>query len=69
VSPAFARRWKREAQPKFIDMNIAFGNGPPEAWGSALFAVVVVICGLVSTRSLMDLACRRYVVGDGDYAG
>lgn len=54
---------------KFIGENLAAGNVASAAWVSLLFAVVVVVYGLLFTRNLMDLARRRYVVEEGVYAG
>ena len=54
---------------KFIGENLVAGNVASAAWVSLLFAVVVVIYGLLFTRNLMDLARRRFVVEEGVYAG
>ncbi len=53
---------------KYIGSNLAVGNIPAAAWVSCLFAVVVVLYGLLFTRNLMDLARRRFVVEEGVYA-
>ena len=53
---------------KFIGSNLAVGNVAAAAWVSLLFAVVVVIYGILFTRNLMDLARQRYVIEEGVYA-
>jgi NitT/TauT family transport system permease protein len=53
---------------KIITTNTANGNMALAAWTSLLFAVVVIIFGLVFTRNLMDLARKKYVVEEGIYA-
>jgi NitT/TauT family transport system permease protein len=52
---------------KIITSNTANGNMALAAWTSLLFAVVVIIFGLLFTRNLMDLARKRYVVEEGIY--
>ena len=54
---------------KFISVNIANGNIAAAAYVSLLFAIVVIIYGLLFTRNLMDLARKKYVVEEGVYAG
>lgn len=53
---------------KYIGENLSSGNVGAAAWVSLLFAVVVIIYGLVFTRNLMDLARKKYVVEEGIYA-
>ncbi len=53
---------------KYIGVNIANGDIGAAAWVSLLFAVVVVIFGLLFIRNLMDLARKKYVVEEGIYA-
>lgn len=53
---------------KYIGENLASGNIGAAAWVSFLFALVVIIYGLVFTRNLMDLARKKYVVEEGIYA-
>jgi len=53
---------------KYISLNLANGNVGAAAWVSLLFAIVVIIYGLVFTRNLMDLARKKYVVEEGIYA-
>jgi NitT/TauT family transport system permease protein len=53
---------------KIITTNTANGSMALAAWTSLLFAVVVIIFGLVFTRNLMDLARKKYVVEEGIYA-
>ena len=53
---------------KIITSNTTNGNMALAAWTSLLFAVVVIIFGLLFTRNLMDLARKKYVVEEGIYA-
>ncbi|MCL5069063.1 MAG: ABC transporter permease subunit [Thaumarchaeota archaeon] len=53
---------------KYIGQNLSNGNVGAAAWVSLLFAVVVIIYGLLFTRNLMDLARKKYVVEEGIYA-
>ncbi len=53
---------------KIITSNTANGNIGIAAWTSLLFAIVVIIFGLLFTRNLMDLARKKYVVEEGIYA-
>jgi NitT/TauT family transport system permease protein len=53
---------------KYIGENLSNGNIGAAAWVSLLFAVVVIIYGLLFTRNLMDLARKKYVVEEGIYA-
>jgi NitT/TauT family transport system permease protein len=52
---------------KVITSNTANGNMGIAAWTSLLFAIVVIIFGIVFTRNLMDLARKKYVVEEGIY--
>jgi NitT/TauT family transport system permease protein len=52
---------------KIITSNTASGHLDIAAWTSFLFAIVVVVFGIVFTRKLMDLARKRYVVEEGIY--
>jgi NitT/TauT family transport system permease protein len=52
---------------KIITSNTANGNMGIAAWTSLLFAIVVIIFGIVFTRNLMDLARKKYVVEEGIY--
>lgn len=52
---------------KIITYNTSNGNIGLAAWTSLLFAIVVIIFGIVFTRNLMDLARRKYVVEEGIY--
>lgn len=58
----------RVGMMKYIGENLANGNIGAAAWVSFLFAIVVIIYGLVFTRNLMDLARKKYVVEEGIYA-
>jgi NitT/TauT family transport system permease protein len=53
---------------KIITSNTSNGNIGLAAWTSLLFAVVVIIFGILFTRNLMDLARKKYVVEEGIYA-
>lgn len=53
---------------KYISENLSKGQIGAAAWVSLLFAVVVIIYGLLFTRNLMDLARKKYVVEEGIYA-
>jgi NitT/TauT family transport system permease protein len=52
---------------KVITYNTATGNIGIAAWTSFLFAITVVVFGIVFTRKLMDLAGKKYVVEEGIY--
>lgn len=52
---------------KIITTNTTNGNIGIAAWTSLLFAVVVIIFGILFTRNLMDLARKKYVVEEGIY--
>jgi NitT/TauT family transport system permease protein len=52
---------------KVITSNTAAGNIGIAAWTSFLFAITVVVFGIVFTRKLMDLARKKYVVEEGIY--
>lgn len=52
---------------KIITSTTANGNVGIAAWTSILFAIVVIIFGIVFTRNLMDLARKKYVVEEGIY--
>lgn len=52
---------------KIITFNTTNGNIGLAAWTSLLFAIVVIIFGILFTRNLMDLARKRYVVEEGIY--
>jgi NitT/TauT family transport system permease protein len=52
---------------KVITSNTANGHLDIAAWTSLLFAIVVVIFGILFTRKLMDVARKRYVVEEGIY--
>jgi NitT/TauT family transport system permease protein len=52
---------------KVITSNTASGHIDIAAWTSFLFAIVVVVFGILFTRKLMDLARKRYVVEEGIY--
>lgn len=54
---------------KFISVNLAEGNIAAAAYISLIFAIVVIIYGLLFTRNLMDLARKKYVIEEGIYAG
>ncbi len=53
---------------KIITSNTSNGNIALAAWTSLLFAIVVIIFGILFTRNLMDLARKKYVVEEGVYA-
>jgi NitT/TauT family transport system permease protein len=52
---------------KIITTNTTNGNIGIAAWTSLLFAIVVIIFGILFTRNLMDLARKKYVVEEGIY--
>ncbi|MFZ0510137.1 MAG: ABC transporter permease subunit [Candidatus Nitrosopolaris sp.] len=52
---------------KLITSNVANGHTGIAAWTSLLFAIVVIIFGIIFTRNLMDLARKKYVVEEGIY--
>ena len=52
---------------KIITTNTTNGNMGIAAWTSLLFAIVVIIFGILFTRNLMDLARKKYVVEEGIY--
>jgi NitT/TauT family transport system permease protein len=56
-----------EGLMKIITSNTASGNIGVAAWTSLLFAIAVIIFGLVFTKKLLDLASKKYVVEDGIY--
>jgi len=44
------------------------GEIPEVAWGSLVFAVIVVLFSIFFTRRMMDLARTKYVAEEGIYA-
>jgi NitT/TauT family transport system permease protein len=58
----------RVGMMKYISYNLQLGRLGAAAYVSPLFAIVVIIYGLLFTRNLMDLARKKYVVEEGIYA-
>ena len=52
---------------KIFTSNTASGNIGIAAWTSLLFAIAVIIFGLLFTKKLLDLARKKYVVEEGIY--
>jgi NitT/TauT family transport system permease protein len=54
---------------KLITSNITKGHTGVAAYISLLFAIVVIIFGIIFTRKLMSVTRNKYVIEEGIYQG